>query len=287
MRTGDFLRGLEVHGYSSASLKAYRMDLAKFSEWYRETAGEDPQPSSVGPLDIADFKRHLLSRKQKPATINRAMAALSKFFEWTVGQGLSPANPVKGIPTVQAEPLAPKGLDRREQLALMRAVTKRGKPRDTAIITLILHTGLRASEVCSLDLGDVRLGERSGVLVVREGKGVKRREIPLNSTARHALTLYLGQRKPEGEALLTSQKGGRLKPGALWRMVSKVGKDAGLDNLHPHTLRHTFLKNLRDAGEDLDRVAAIAGHANLNTTARYTRPTLKDLQEAVEKVSWS
>jgi len=149
-----------------------------------------------------------------------------------------------------------------------------------------LSTPLRVSELCALDVSDIVLNERSGSVVVRYGKGGKRREIPLNATARRALKAWLKVRGSGPGSLFTSRRGGGITPRGVEYMVARYAYDARLEDVTPHTLRHTFCKQLVDAGESLDRVAILAGHASLNTTARYTRPTVRDQEAAVGKLEW-
>lgn len=232
----------------------------------------------MGPLDVAEYKRYLVTRKKKPATVNRALASIRSFFSWAVGERLAGSNPAGSAKSVKSAAQAPKALDRKEQLALVRAVQRKGDKRDVAIVTLLLHTGMRVSELCALDVGDVVLNERSGSATVRHGKGGKRREVPLNATARRALKAWLEERGGgPGPPLFTSRRGGGITPRGVEYMVARYAYDARLEDVTPHTLRHAFCKQLIDAGESLDRVAVLAGHASLNTTARYARPTVKDL----------
>jgi integrase/recombinase XerC len=280
----QYLRGEK--DASSATVRAYLNDLEKFFRWYLETTGETPKFDAIGALDIAEFKRYMQNRGQKPATINRALACLSTFFTWAVERGHAAQNPAGGVKPVPEVKPAPKALGRREQLALMRAVQKGGRVRDIAIVTLLLHAGLRVSEVCALTLDDIVLGERSGKVIIRLGKGGKRREVPLNATARKAIKDWLGVRGEAPGPLFTSQKGGFLSARAVEYLLAKYAYNAHLEKVTPHVLRHTFCKSLIDAGESLDRVAVLAGHSNLNTTARYTRPSDDDLQRAVDRLAW-
>jgi integrase/recombinase XerC len=286
---GRFLERLKEKDASPATVTNYGFDLAKFERWYRETTGQEMDLSAVGPLDIAEFRQHLLNRGQKPTSINRALAALSAFFEWAVKEGYARTNPVREVKRVRQVAPAPKSLGRKDMLRLMRAVRAGGNTRDIAIVTLLLHTGLRVAELCSLQTEDLKLGERSGEVRVRYGKGMKERIVPLNATARRALQDWLEERGDAPGPVFTRQKGFTgegLTPRRVQYMIRDYAIAAGLEGVSPHTLRHTFCKSLVDAGESLDRVAALAGHANLNTTARYTQPTRKDLQKAVDRLAW-
>jgi len=150
-------------------------------------------------------------------------------------------------------------------------------------VLLLIHTGLRISEAVSLKIDDVIIRERSGIVRVRHGKGDKYREVPLNLTVRRALDGYISETK--GEWLFPGRRGGHITTRSAENVLTKYGRVSGL-NVTPHILRHTFGKMLVDAGESLDRVAALMGHANLNTTARYTRPSVQDLEKAVDRLAW-
>jgi len=96
---------------------------------------------------VAEYKRYLATRKKKPATVNRALASLRAFFSWAVGEGLVDSNPVNNVKSVKSVAQAPKALNRREQLALMRVVQRRGNTKDVAIITLLLYTRVFDPEI--------------------------------------------------------------------------------------------------------------------------------------------
>jgi integrase/recombinase XerC len=286
----DFETYLKEQDASPASIAGYLSDLKKFARWYEATTGKPPQPGRVISLDIIEFRGYLQNAKQKAATINRALASLSIFFSWAIGIGDVSNNPVSGVKYLKQEKTAPKWLDKYDQSALLRAVMDRKKPslRDFAIITLLIHAGLRVSESCRLDLGDVTLLERSGSAQIL-GKGNKYRDVPLNITARKALKDWLDKRGNAPGPLFTSQKkGGRLTPKDIQLLITRYAAHIMGDgaNVTPHTLRHTFCKALIDRGVSIDQVAALAGHGNINTTARYTKPSQKDLQRAVQKTAW-
>lgn len=277
---------LEKRDSSKHTIEGYVSDLKKFSRWYEGTTGSGVEISAIGSLDIAEFKRYLLNMNQSPATINRALAALSSFFSWAVNNGLAESNPVANVKMVRQVQLAPRSLTRLDLLALMRSVTASGKKRDIALVSLLFHAGLRVSEVCGLDLSDVMIRERSGWVTVRFGKGGRVRQVPLNATTRRALLDWLEERGNKEGPLFFSQKGGGLKRRAVERIVEKYARRAGLAGVSPHTLRHTFCRKLLEEGVSLNEVALLAGHTSLNTTARYTVPRESDLEKSVDKLSW-
>jgi len=149
----------------------------------------------------------------------------------------------------------------------------------------MIKTGLRVSELVDLMLGDVELAERAGKVIVREGKGGKYREVPLSKEVRVALEIYLQQREEDGsQRLFLGQRGPLNVPGVQY-LVAKYAYQARLPDVTPHTLRHTFGKNLVDAGVSLEQVAALLGHESLDTVMIYTKPSHGDLEKAVRKAA--
>lgn len=292
-----FLKHLEDKDLVPNTIKHYRYILNGFFDWFTKTTGQT-DVATVTPLDVRQF-RDTLKAKQKAKTINNKLIKVSQFFKWCVQQGLIASNPAENIKRSKVAQAAPKWLTRPETYTVLRmadqqvqlAKTKKLEhselmaARTLAMVRLMLNAGLRAGEVCNLKLSDIKIGERTGSVLVRYGKGSKQREVPLNLDARRALTAWLTVRGGEGEFLFVGPDGGQMNQLIVTWHVSQLGKKAGV-HLHPHRLRHTFGKNLVDNGVPLDRVALLMGHANLSTTAIYTMPGQSDLQRDVDKISW-
>jgi integrase/recombinase XerC len=199
------------------------------------------------------------------------------------------------VKAVKEATLAPKWLDKKQRAALLRAMDKsvedaiRRYPRlrlmylrDAAIVKLLLYAGLRVGEIIQLRMSDVSLVDRKGSVIVREGKGTKRREIPLNAKARKAILDYLRIRPDvENDFLLLGQRNEAIKSKTVQRSVNRFAYPLGLIDVTPHTLRHTFAKSLIDNGVSLEKVATLLGHSNLNTTRIYTTPGMQDLEDAI------
>ena len=285
-RFAEHLRHREC---SPLTVKNYLADLRGFARWFEQTNGDVLTPDRVTPTDLREFKRHLVQGMLKPASVNRKLATLKSFLKWSADAGLTTGAAVLKMPKAERQTrLGPRWLDRREQNALLRAVEHGNSVRDLAAVTLMLHCGLRVSELCALTWADVVVGERKGVLTVRSGKGGKRREVPLNADARAALLAH-GYARLSGcpDRIFLGQRG-PLTPRGVQSMLSEYARAAGregLDGLSPHALRHTFCKNLVDAGVGLEQVAALASHESLDTTRRYTEPSLRDLEKAVEMIA--
>jgi integrase/recombinase XerC len=284
---------------SEQTVKAYMADLRSFSSWFQHNTGEPLDAESITPMEIIDYRNSMLNWGRKPSTINRSLISISSFCQWAQQNDLILNNPAEGIRSVAEEPLAPRALERKEQLGLLRAVRKSGNLRDLAIITMLLHTGMRVGELCNLRISDIRISTNSNMIAVREGKGTKRRNIPLNSTAISVLrdylksfssndqvTLITGTNPEKERFLFYGQKRMPLTDRGVRYVIKKYAYEAKIEHLSPHIFRHTCAKNLIDAGQSIDRVSKILGHSNINTTAIYTMPTERDLHTTMESISW-
>jgi integrase/recombinase XerC len=148
-------------------------------------------------------------------------------------------------------------------------------------LTVLLHTGLRVSELVALEIEDITFSERKGELRVRDGKGTKERILPLNDSCRKAIKeWYLVRPTDKANRVFTSQRGPATTR-AVQSILEDIGEAAHVENLTPHVARHTFAKNLVNAGVSLEKVAMLLGHASLDTTMVYTTPGMSDLDKAV------
>lgn len=296
----EFQAYLLAEDRSPVTIAGYLGDVRLFAQWYKVHYREVLTPDALTNEAVRGYKQHLLDQAAKPKTINRRLAALAAYAHWLEQAGYvrNARNPVQGVKAVREITLAPKWLDKKQRAALLRTVDKevedavRRYPRlrlmylrDAAIVKLILFAGLRVGEIIQLRVSDLIFDERKGSVVVREGKGMKRREIPLNAKARKALLEYL-QMRPDIDSndLFLGQRNEGVQSKTIQRAVQRYAEKAGLKNTTPHTLRHSFAKALIDAGVSLEKVATLLGHSNLNTTRIYTTPGEADLQDAVEKI---
>jgi len=283
-----YTKYLQTIGKSAHTVKAYGHDLGGFAQWFTQTTGDPFDPQAIGPRDIAAYRSYQLTRGKKPATVNRRLVALQRFYKWAQQHGhttQSPFEVLEGVRVKQQQGIAPKWLDEHQQMALLRAVRKGKSLRDLAIIETLMKAGLRVSELIDLTLTDLEMGERGGRVIVRRGKGGKYREVPLSKEARIAISSYLQMREEDGsQRLFLGQRGPLNVPGVQY-LVAKYAYQARLGEITPHQLRHTFGKNLVDAGVSLEQVAALLGHESLNTVMIYTKPSQGDLEKAVRKAA--
>jgi site-specific recombinase XerD len=275
-----YLKDLQRAPLAARTKEAYATHVGAYGAWLVGRGdGADPLGDPRA-RDYAarDFKRHLkVDRGWKPASVNLALAAVDHFNRFL---GLGPAN-VKREPLAQA---APRALSEDEQRALLQAA-EACRPRDRAIVMLLLYTMPRLRELAALDVDDVSISARKGLLVIRSGKGDVYREVPLSASCRKALAAWLTERRErvseEERALFTGPQGRRLSSRAIDLVVRNVGERAGLA-LSAHVLRHTCVTNLVRNGNDLVLVAELAGHRRLETTRRYSLPSAADRQAAMD-----
>ena len=286
----ELLTRFEEHLARSAlaatTIVNYLADLRTFARWHTGVKG----PSSLlelTPDDIREYRRHMqINEGWTPATINRRLQAVRKFYSFAMETGLTESNPASGVRLIpRPEPNPPRALAPEEVASLFQAIQE-GRPslvkRDYAIVQLLLQTGIKLGELTRLRLSDVKLrGNGEGMLLVgggnprggnpREGNGNRRRQVPLNSLACAALRDYLRVRPPSAstENLFLSQEGSCISKRTVQRLIRLYTQAAGLEGVSAHALRHTFAMSTLEDTEDLSLVARLLGHRCLETTTKY------------------
>ncbi len=225
----------EQEDLTPASVRNYLSDVRQFMAWYeaQAEAAERPDPTftpqSIATPTLTRYRTHLQTvQRHKPASVNRSLISLKRYFGWAKQNKVIMYDPSRAVKLVGQEVASPRHLDDDEEQALVATVTEQGTLRDRVLIVLLLHTGLRAREVCCLRRDQVKLGKRSGWLEII-GKRNKYREVPLNATARKVLEVYLPTLPLDIVFLFPSGKTkGALSERALGYIVKKYATCAKL-----------------------------------------------------------
>jgi len=298
MYLDNFAAHLRERDRAPATVRRYCQEIERFAVWFEQTNGQALTPAALTMPDVRDYREHGQAvAKAKPGTINARLAAIRAYAAWLVETGQLHTNPAEHVKLIAEQPVGPKALDRRQLAALERELERSlhaatspaarfMRTRDHAIVLLLANSGLRVGELCALQVPDVVIGERSGSVTVRRGKGNKVRSVPLNVEARRPLHAWELQRLSMEhctETLFCDRQGLPLRAGGVQRLLKEYGRRAGIE-VTPHILRHTFAKSLADAGVRAEEIAALLGHSKLETTRRYTQPNGNDLAAAVERL---
>ena len=289
----DFLAYLEFErGLSRNTLAAYRTDLLQLGGFLAER-GRDA--TNATPADLSDFLADLAQgdgNGREPcstSTIHRKAACLRSFYRHLRREDAVDDDPAARLETPRRGKKLPEVLSYAEVQKLL-AQPRGSEPtdvRDRALLELMYASGLRASEVIGLEVGDIDLD--NGVLRAR-GKGSKERLVPVGGKAISAVKAYLRSGRPtlartnEERKLFLNFRGGGLTRQGLYKIVLGYAESAGLKGrMSPHTLRHSFATHLLTGGCDLRSVQEMLGHADLSTTQLYTHLSGEELKEAYFK----
>lgn len=289
---------LATQGRSKHTLNAYRRAVNHLANWSQATYGEQFDPAHLIARDIRDWKSYQQTVEQAaPSTINQRLVGVASFYRWAVANKVIGQNPTIETKSIRLPSQQPKSLSSQELRRLLRAVHHGGSLRDIAILEILAGTGLRVGELLQLQVGDVVLHERSGWVIVREGKHGSYREMPLASEVRISLAAYLTEHPGSGGGetnlpdksapLWIGKQGALTHRSSVMRILNKYSFRAQLDLVSPHTLRHTFATLYLQANpDDLRGLAALLGHSNLNTVMIYTEPTREDVINRVERMKY-
>jgi integrase/recombinase XerD len=284
----QFEEHLVLTQLSPSTVVNYLSDLRAFVRWGVDHIGPDFSLIALTPNIIRAYRSHLFEDEHRaPATINRRLQTLRKFCAFAMQSGLMASNPAEGIRLVRngERNATPTPLTEKQIEALLKASSSEQPSlarRDTAILMLLLHTGLRVNELVELCLDDVQFDHPGVHLVVKDGwsgqpshGSDERRNIPLEGEVRHALCHYLSIRpNVEGEEhLFLSREGRPLSVRSVQRIVSLRAQAAGLEGVSPQALRRTYASHLLADTGDLALVSERLGHQNLATTMRYVFDT--------------
>jgi site-specific recombinase XerD len=287
-----FLASLAGDDLAPATLRGYRYDLRHFLAWHRTVQDRPFTLEGLAEYELIAYRQYMVAAGRRPATVNRRLDALRRLCRWARGTGAlaaDAAHDVRPMRTIRNR--QPVGLTETEVHALLRAAGASSHglaARNYAMAQLMLQAGLRVGEVAALAVADITMNDRSGSVHIRQGKGLKAREVPLNATARRALKQHLERRHAPGKdvALFVSSRETAMPVRTIQAVITSLARRARLKRVavSAHTLRHTFaLGYLRDNPGKLVELASLLGHESLDTAAIYTRPSRDDLAADLER----
>jgi site-specific recombinase XerD len=269
-----FLTFLAEEHVSARTARAYLSHLGRFATWLREQYRADLFEATSH--DLREYRARLAER-QKPASVNAALAALQRFYGWARDTGRVKANPTAKLKPIPSQPLAPQGFTPVERQRLRREA-ERARPMVDAIVTALLNTGLRVDELVSLTWADVALQPRSGKAIIKKGKGEKARVVPLNAAVREALRAIC---PAAADGPVFRGKRGPYTDRGIRNLLAVLGRRADVAHVHPHRFRHDTARRLVEH-VDLPTVAALLGHSRLDTVRLYAQPDTAALERAVD-----
>ncbi len=312
-RVEDFLHYLSAErGSSKNTIDAYRNDLTGFARFALDRRAASLLDDGNGSTDgngsngsngevsaraidrqlVVDYLADLNRREYAKSTVARKVAAVKSFCAFLLDGGDLTTNPTAQIDSPRAPKPVPKPMTTSEIDSLLQEPRKADTPeaiRDAAMLELTYATGMRVTELVSLNLDSMHIKDEAYVRCV--GKGAKERTIPVHANAVRALERYLDQARPAllksrtQNALFVNRRGERLTRQGFWLILKNYSKAAGIKtHVTPHTLRHSFATHLLRGGASVRDVQELLGHANVSTTQVYTQLADQHLREVYENV---
>ena len=274
-----FLQYLQSeYNYSKNTIAAYKNDLGQFVSYLQSDAAAQVQ--GVQDIDVDVVTKYVDYMKAQPyasSSVARKVAAVKSFFNYLEKNDFVKSNPTTNIDSPKVKKRLPKTLSANEVEMLLAAPTKKRSPknlRDTALLNVLYATGMRVTEVVSLQLKDIDLNNAE---LNCPGKDDQARKLPVDSYTKKTLEEYLLEGRPflvkdkEETAMFLNHRGQQLTRQGLWLIIKAYAKQVDLsEEVTPHTLRHSFAAHKLNEGSDLREVQRLLGHANISTTQIYT-----------------
>ncbi|MGG4507527.1 tyrosine-type recombinase/integrase [Heyndrickxia sporothermodurans] len=275
---------------SMNTIKSYVQDLQFLENWLYSRHSDPIMVEAITKTDIKDFERDLKATSSfSPATVNRKLVSVKKWADYLFESKFSPVNLGQEISILKVQKQNTiRWLTRQEVGRLLHAVQltkhknfQKGLLHETLII-LLVNLGLRIEEACSLTKNSISFRNN---LVNVLGKGSKHRVVPLTEKTKAHILLWLENREKDSDYILVSSKSSQLSTRAAQHILKKYSTQIGIE-ITPHSLRHTYCKQLADSGVGLQSIADLAGHSSMDTTRIYVTPSIKELQNALKKTEF-
>jgi integrase/recombinase XerD len=264
-------------GYSQNTLAAYRNDLTQFAQYAEKRVSNWDEVTRDLIVDYIMAMK--ADQEYASSTVARKVAAIKSFFHYLVNRGELEDDPTATLDSPRVRKRLPKAISPENMERLLAEPAREQTPkalRDRALLEVLYATGLRVTELVSLNVDDVNLASAT-VRVIRP-KDKRERQVPIHARAIEPLQDYLERgrmqllRDPDEAALFLNHRGQRLTRQGLWLIVKHYVREVGImEEVTPHTLRHTFATHLLNKKADLEYVQELLGHANISTTQVYVQ----------------
>ncbi len=276
----DFLKFLEVEKkYADNTIAAYQNDLNQFYQ-YIQTKDTVTNWQDIKKDVITDYIESLKTQGYTSSTVARKVAAIKSFFHFLVAEKILSEDPTSTLDTPKVKKRLPKAITPGEIDRLLYAPADEAGPksqRDSALLEMLYASGMRVTELVSLDVPDVLIDSSTkGSVTVRGKRANKERVIPLNGSILVTLRIYIENAReqlvhdPNVTALFLNNRGQRLTRQGLWLIIKHYVETVGISSeVTPHTLRHSFAAHKLSQGKSLQDIQKLLGHANISTTQMY------------------
>ena len=279
----EFLSYIQVEkGLSANTLQSYARDIAKLQNWAQKNG---KQVEKLERKDLREWIARMSRDGLAPSSVARAVSAARGFFRFLMLDGHIKRHPAEDLHTPQQSARLPQFLSEEEMERLLFAPDVKTDigVRDRAMLEILYAAGLRVSEMCGLRTSDIDINT---ALLTCYGKGSKQRRIPIGKSAVHWLQRYLGVRKRLGNEAgpeLFLHRGRQMTRQNAWTIIKTYAAQAGVPDISPHTLRHSFGTHLMQHGADSRSVQALLGHSDISTTEIYTHITDLHMRKAYDR----
>lgn len=276
-------------GSSESTIEGYGRDFEGYMEFLDERGISDLE--KIDRDDISSYQSELSKQGFTPTSVKRKMSAIRGFHKFAIKEGITDNSPTDGLRFPKIPDKLPDVITISEVSAMLDAmpVNTPLQLRDKAIMEVLYGCGLRASEICGLDVSRVNIDEG---FMIAFGKGSKERLVPISGAAAKALDEYMyhgaraalsmkakAAKQDSLSAVFLNARGGRLTRQGLFGIVKATGEAAGIADLHPHTLRHSFATHMLEGGADLRVIQQLLGHSDISTTQIYTHVNRQHIKE--------
>ena len=284
VQLATFLKSLRrEHNYSHNTIAAYRNDLGQFLKFL----GQKPELTEWADVTedvVAEYVTMMGTRSYAPSSVARKVAALKSFFHYLFARGIISSDPTATVDSPKVEKRLPKTLTTEDISLLLSAPTKKSTAkglRDSALLALLYATGMRVTELVTLQMDDLDLENQ--ILRCPGKDSGEMRELPFDEHTQEILNSYVNRGRPHllknrsETALFLNHRGQRLTRQGLWLIIKTYARQARLSTpVTPHTLRHSFAAHKLENGSNLQEIQELLGHANISTTQIYTQISGQD-----------